>query len=39
LLLPTEEYARSGRGRPAQLFERGPATALPPPMLRGSVDR
>jgi ADP-ribose pyrophosphatase YjhB (NUDIX family) len=38
-LLPTEEYARSGRGRPAQLFKRGPATALHPPMLRGSIAR
>jgi 8-oxo-dGTP diphosphatase len=24
----------SGRGRPGQLFRRGPATALHPPMLR-----
>jgi 8-oxo-dGTP diphosphatase len=38
-LLPTEEYARSGRGRPAQLFKRGPATALHPPMLRASVGQ
>ncbi|MCO1659261.1 NUDIX hydrolase [Pseudonocardia humida] len=33
-LLPTEERTSSGRGRPAQLFKRGPATVLHPPMLR-----
>lgn len=33
-LLPTAEMTSSGRGRPAQLFERGPATGLHPPMLR-----
>jgi 8-oxo-dGTP diphosphatase len=34
-LLPTERLVTGGRGRPAQLFRRGPATALHPPMLRG----
>jgi ADP-ribose pyrophosphatase YjhB (NUDIX family) len=33
-LLPTERLVTGGRGRPAQLFRRGPATALHPPMLR-----
>jgi ADP-ribose pyrophosphatase YjhB (NUDIX family) len=33
-LLPTGEKVSSGRGRPGQLFSRGPATALHPPMLR-----
>jgi 8-oxo-dGTP diphosphatase len=33
-LLPTQERTSSGRGRPAQLFKRGPATVLHPPMLR-----
>jgi 8-oxo-dGTP diphosphatase len=33
-LLPTGEKLTSGRGRPGQLFRRGPATALHPPMLR-----
>ncbi|MFC4948466.1 NUDIX hydrolase [Pseudonocardia sp. GCM10023141] len=33
-LIPTKEMTSSGRGRPAQLFERGPATGLHPPMLR-----
>jgi 8-oxo-dGTP diphosphatase len=33
-LVPTEERTSTGRGRPAQLFKRGPATALHPPMLR-----
>jgi 8-oxo-dGTP diphosphatase len=33
-LLPTGEKVSSGRGRPGQLFRRGPATALHPPMLR-----
>jgi 8-oxo-dGTP diphosphatase len=34
-LLPTERLVTGGRGRPAQLFRRGPAPALHPPMLRG----
>ena len=34
-LLPTKRLVTGGRGRPAQLFHRGPATALHPPMLRG----
>jgi 8-oxo-dGTP diphosphatase len=33
-LLPTGTKVSSGRGRPGQLFRRGPATALHPPMLR-----
>ncbi|GAA1306789.1 NUDIX hydrolase [Pseudonocardia xinjiangensis] len=33
-LLPTGEKVRTGRGRPGQLFQRGKATALHPPMLR-----
>lgn len=33
-LVPTARTVRGGRGRPAQLFRRGPATALHPPMLR-----
>jgi len=33
LLVPTGRTARDG-GRPAQLYRRGPATALHPPMLR-----
>ncbi|GAA0900752.1 NUDIX hydrolase [Pseudonocardia zijingensis] len=33
-LVPTGEKVSSGRGRPGQLFRRGPATALHPPMLR-----
>jgi 8-oxo-dGTP diphosphatase len=33
-LVPTGEKVSSGRGRPGQLFRRGPATALYPPMLR-----
>jgi 8-oxo-dGTP diphosphatase len=33
-LTPTGRYA-GGRGRPAQLYRRGPATLLVPPMLRG----
>jgi 8-oxo-dGTP diphosphatase len=33
-LVPTERLVTGGRGRPAQLFRRGPATALHPPMLR-----
>ena len=35
-LLPTGRLVTGGRGRPAQLFRRGPATALHPPMLRGA---
>ena len=34
-LLPTQRLVTGGRGRPAQLFRRGAATALHPPMLRG----
>ncbi|QYN36218.1 NUDIX domain-containing protein [Pseudonocardia sp. DSM 110487] len=33
-LVPTGTKVSSGRGRPGQLFRRGPATALHPPMLR-----
>lgn len=33
-LLPTDQRVRAARGRPAQLFRRGPATSLHPPMLR-----
>lgn len=33
-LLPTERLVTGGRGRPAQIFRRGPATGLHPPMLR-----
>jgi 8-oxo-dGTP diphosphatase len=33
-LVPTGEKVSSGRGRPGQLFRRGPATTLHPPMLR-----
>lgn len=33
-LLPTGEKVSTGRGRPAQLFRRGDATSLHPPMLR-----
>ncbi|WP_232660815.1 NUDIX hydrolase [Pseudonocardia sp. TRM90224] len=33
-LLPTARTTSSGRGRPAQLFRRGNATSLHPPMLR-----
>jgi 8-oxo-dGTP diphosphatase len=36
-LLSTERLVTGGRGRPAQLFRRGPATALHPPMLRGGA--
>ncbi|WP_219416434.1 NUDIX hydrolase [Pseudonocardia nigra] len=36
-LLPTEAKVSSGRGRPAQLFRRGPATRLHPPMLRDTA--
>ena len=34
-LEPTDTRVTGGRGRPAQLSRRGPATALHPPMLRG----
>lgn len=34
-LAPTGEWSAGGRGRPAQLYRRGPATVLSPPMLRG----
>jgi 8-oxo-dGTP diphosphatase len=34
-LIPTAETVGTGRGRPAQLFRRGAATSLYPPMLRG----
>ncbi|GAA1870227.1 NUDIX domain-containing protein [Pseudonocardia ailaonensis] len=33
-LVPTETRVTGGRGRPPQLFRRGPATTLHPPMLR-----
>ena len=33
-LVPTGAKVSSGRGRPGQLFRRGPAAALHPPMLR-----
>ncbi len=33
-LIPTDRTTSSGRGRPAQLFRRGPALSLHPPMLR-----
>ncbi|HET6258536.1 NUDIX domain-containing protein [Pseudonocardia sp.] len=33
-LLPTGQKVRTGRGRPGQLFRRGDASALHPPMLR-----
>ena len=33
-LVPTGTKVSSGRGRPGQLFRRGPATTLHPPMLR-----
>jgi 8-oxo-dGTP diphosphatase len=33
-LLPTQQLVTGGRGRPAQLFQRGPAARLHPPMLR-----
>jgi 8-oxo-dGTP diphosphatase len=36
-LLPTGQKVSSGRGRPGQLFRRGPATAMHPPMLRGET--
>ncbi|MGE3288156.1 MAG: NUDIX domain-containing protein [Pseudonocardia sp.] len=34
-LVPTARTVSGGRGRPAQLFRRGAATKLHPPMLRG----
>jgi len=34
-LEPTAVRVTGGRGRPAQLYRRGPATTLHPPMLRG----
>ena len=37
-LVPTERLVTGGRGRPAQLFRRGPATGLHPPMLRPCAD-
>jgi 8-oxo-dGTP diphosphatase len=37
-LLPTQQLVTGGRGRPAQLFRRGPATNLHPPMLRGGSE-
>jgi 8-oxo-dGTP diphosphatase len=36
-LVPTGEKVSSGRGRPGQLFRRGPATTLHPPMLRDAA--
>jgi 8-oxo-dGTP diphosphatase len=33
-LVPTGRWSAGGRGRPAQLYRRGPATLLSPPMLR-----
>ena len=36
-LEPTGESTVGDRGRPAQLYRRGQATALQPPMLRSSV--
>lgn len=36
-LIPTATRVTGGRGRPPQLFRRGPATALHPPMLREPV--
>lgn len=33
-LEPTGRWSEGGRGRPAQLYRRGPATSLNPPMLR-----
>lgn len=36
-LVPTAQRVSSGRGRPAQLFRRGEATSLHPPMLRGDA--
>jgi len=33
-LEPTGRWSAGGRGRPAQLYRRGPATLLSPPMLR-----
>jgi len=36
-LIPTATRVTGGRGRPPQLFRRGPATALHPPMLREPI--
>jgi 8-oxo-dGTP diphosphatase len=33
-LVPTGRWSAGGRGRPAQLYRRGPTTLLTPPMLR-----
>lgn len=38
-LVPTRRHVTGGPGRPAQLFRRGPATRLHPPMLREPVAR
>ena len=38
-LVPTKRHVTGGPGRPAQLFRRGPATRLHPPMLREPVAR
>jgi 8-oxo-dGTP diphosphatase len=37
-LLPTQQLVTGGLGRPAQLFRRGPAARLHPPMLRGGAE-
>jgi 8-oxo-dGTP diphosphatase len=37
-LRPAGATTTGDRGRPAQLYRRGDATALQPPMLRGSID-
>jgi 8-oxo-dGTP diphosphatase len=37
-LVPTGAKVSSGRGRPGQLFRRGPAAALHPPMLRDQAS-
>lgn len=37
-LLPTDRLVTGGRGRPAQLFQRGKAGRLHPPMLRGGDE-
>lgn len=34
-LVPTGAWSAGGRGRPAQLYRRGPAALLSPPMFRG----
>ncbi|BCJ65373.1 NUDIX hydrolase [Polymorphospora rubra] len=38
-LVPVGRATEGERGRPAQVFRRGPATALHPPMLRPTTDR